>query len=156
MAPPSATASVGTYLRALREERHASLEAMAHATRISVRQLNALEAEDFAELPSPVFVKGFIRAYCQFLGISPDEAMARYRDFLGEPQPSEVARPAVRLTPSWASSPIFISLLLLVVFGGGLLALNIGTRRGSTTGVAPMISVAAVEPSRTPDQSVEP
>jgi cytoskeleton protein RodZ len=153
MATPSATASLGTYLRALREGRQGSLDAMAHATRISANQLHALEMDDFAELPSPVFVKGFIRAYCQHLGIPSDEALARYRDVLGEPSPSELPRPPARLTPSWTSSPIFLSLLLLVAFGGGLLALNLGINGRSATNVAPAAPRASIAPSAS---SLEP
>jgi cytoskeleton protein RodZ len=147
MATPSATASLGTYLRALREDRQRSLEAMAHATRISAKQLHALETDDLAELPSPVFVKGFIRAYCQYLGVPSDEALARYRDVLGEPPPSALPRPPARLTPSWTSSPIFLSLLLLVAFGGGLLALNVGTTSRSVTTVAPTAPRTSIAPS---------
>ncbi len=57
--------TLGSYLRALRQERKGSLAEMAHATRVSVSQLEALESDAAAALPAPVFVKGFIRAYEQ-------------------------------------------------------------------------------------------
>ncbi len=72
--------SVGSYLRELRERRGVSLEEITRSTRVLHRYLEALEADDFAALPALVFTKGFIRAYCQALGVAPDEALALYEE----------------------------------------------------------------------------
>ena len=77
--------SVGVYLRQLREHRGVSLEEIARSTRVLHMYLEALEADDFKALPAPVFTKGFIRAYCQALGVSPDEAFTIYEQRGGEP-----------------------------------------------------------------------
>jgi len=47
-----------------------SLDDIARSTRVGRRHLEALETDTFGELPAPVFVKGFIRAYCEFLDSS--------------------------------------------------------------------------------------
>ena len=148
--------TLGSYLRALREERKGSLGEMARATRVSVSHLEALEADRIPELPAPVFVKGFIRAYCHFLGEPPDEALDRYRAVLGASRASERAAPSVRPAPSWSASPIFISLALLVVFGGGLLALTLGVTQRPAPAVAPMAPVVKVEPAATPPVPTSP
>lgn len=70
--------SVGAHLRALRERRRISLEEIARSTRVLHHYLEALEADDYTVLPAPVFTKGFIRAYCQVLGVAPDQAIALY------------------------------------------------------------------------------
>src|SRR5262245_30282168 len=127
MNQPDSTDSLGPYLRALRESRGGSIEEMARATRIGGSRLQALEREQFSELPAPVFIKGFIRAYCEFLGAKPDEALARYQRMLGEP----IATPADRATlravnlrrRRWSWSPIVTSLVLLLLFGFGLIGL---------------------------------
>src|SRR6059036_3765966 len=145
MAEHDVSVSLGSYLRALREARQGSLEEMARSTRVSVHQLEALECGSFAELPAPVFVKGFIRAYCHFLGESPDEALGRYRDLLGQRPAPEARPPAPRSAPAWSGSPIFISLVLLVVF--------LGFRRGSKPAVpdlAPGAKVEAPSPAAIP------
>lgn len=123
--------SLGTYLRELREARGESLEAMAHSTRVGKRQLEALEEEEFSELPAPVFVKGFIRAYCEFLGVAPEEALGRYRQILGEL--ARLAASSSRSIPraSRASGPIVLSLVLLIVLGLALLALNVALKGGA-------------------------
>jgi cytoskeleton protein RodZ len=138
--------SVGGHLRALRQAKQGSLEETARATRVSAYQLEALESDRFSELPAPVFVKGFIRAYCHFLGEPPDEALRRYRAQLGEepapPRPVPTRRPVL----AWGTSPVFISFALLVVFGVGLLALKVASTRGPRLAVPQPVPAAKVEP----------
>jgi cytoskeletal protein RodZ len=70
--------SVGRILRRERELRQLSLEEVAQATRIPVRTLRLLEADDVGELPSDVFVRGFLKAYARTLGLDPEPLLARY------------------------------------------------------------------------------
>ncbi len=93
--------SVGSYLRELRERRGVSLEEIARSTRVLHRYLEAIEADDFVALPALVFTKGFIRAYCQALDVTPDEALALYEE--RRAASGEGGRPAVagaRATPA--------------------------------------------------------
>ncbi|MCO5200937.1 MAG: helix-turn-helix domain-containing protein, partial [Chloroflexi bacterium] len=62
-------AGIGETLRLTREHRGLSIEQVAQDTRISVRFLEALEAEQFDELPAPVYVRGFLRSYANYLKI---------------------------------------------------------------------------------------
>jgi cytoskeleton protein RodZ len=122
--------SLGGHLRALRLAKGDTLEEMARATRISARQLAALESEEFSELPAPIFVKGFIRAYCGFLGESPDRAIELYGPISGAPlaPPTEARTRRARTGWSWLGHPIAVSATLLLLFGVALLALNFGLR----------------------------
>ena len=111
--------SLGSYLSELRAARGVSLAELARITRVGQPYLQALEANAFDQLPAPVFNKGFIRAYCQALGESPDEALARYRELLGTPP----AQPELQLTlrPKVpGQGPVMVSLVLLLVLGLGL------------------------------------
>ena len=150
MAEHDSPLSVGAHLRALRQARQGSLEEMARATRVSAYQLEALESDRFSELPAPVFVKGFIRAYCHFLGEPADEALRRYHARLGAqpapPRPVPVRRPV----PAWSASPVFLSVTLLVVFGVGLLALKVASTRGPHPAVPQPVPAAGVEPLSPP------
>ena len=143
MAEQATGVSVGGYLRALRLGKQVSLEEMARATRVGFHQLEALEADRFAELPATVFVKGFIRAYCHFLGEPDDVALRHYREVLGECPLPDRGAPVLRSHASWSASPLFISFVLLLVFGGGLLALNLGLKRGTKPGVSEACNAAA-------------
>ncbi|KAB2897450.1 MAG: hypothetical protein F9K40_12885, partial [Kofleriaceae bacterium] len=53
-------------------------EHVARVTRIQLRTLERLEEGRFDELPADVFVRGFIRNYARCVGLSVDEALARY------------------------------------------------------------------------------
>jgi cytoskeleton protein RodZ len=91
--------SVGAYLRGLREQQGMSVDELSRATRVLSHYLEALESEDLRRLPAPVFTKGFIRAYCQSVGVPPDEALRLY-DRMGVPPPdlSKVPVNAVRVS----------------------------------------------------------
>jgi len=65
-------AGIGESLRSTRERRGLSIDQVALETRISPRFLEALEAEQFAELPAPVYVRGFLRSYANYLRIEPE------------------------------------------------------------------------------------
>ena len=136
MASAESAASLGEFLRSLREARGGSLEDMARSTRVGIRHLEALEEERLADLPSPVFVKGFIRAYCGFLRESPEEALDRYQSLLGERAAAQAAGSPARPRNTLASGSILVGLVLLVVLGAGILLINFTVRRSGGTSVA--------------------
>lgn len=125
-------ASVGEYLRELRDRRGISLEEIARVTRVGSSYLESLESDRFAELPEPVFTRGFIRAYCQALGEPPDEALARYAGREGAaPAPPRPAAPAP--APAAESEPrsrsaVLVSFVLLVILGMALFAVALMTQ----------------------------
>ena len=98
--------SVGAYLRGLREQQGMSVDELSRATRVLSHYLEALESEDLRRLPAPVFTKGFIRAYCQSVGVPPDEALRLY-DRMGVPAPdlSKVPVNAVRVSAAPGPHP---------------------------------------------------
>ena len=85
--------SVGAYLRGLREKQGMSIDELSRATRVLHHYLEALEADNIGSLPAPVFTKGFIRAYCQAIGVPPEEALQLY-DRIGVPAPDVAKVPA--------------------------------------------------------------
>jgi cytoskeleton protein RodZ len=87
-------ASVGAYLRGLRERQGMSIDELSRATRVLHHYLEALETDRTGSLPAPVFTKGFIRAYCQAVGVEPEEALRLY-DRMGVPAP-ELTKVPVR------------------------------------------------------------
>jgi len=70
--------SFGEELRRERELRQISLREVAEATKINLRYLEALEVNDFSDLPGGVFNRGFVRAYAQFIGVDPDAMVNAY------------------------------------------------------------------------------
>lgn len=64
---PAETQLPGAVLRAEREMRGLTIEAVAQATRFGVRQVVALESDDYASLPGMTTVRGFVRSYAKYL-----------------------------------------------------------------------------------------
>jgi cytoskeletal protein RodZ len=94
---------VGNKLRTQREQRGVSLETAAESTRIRRHYLVALEAGDFGALPSAAQVRGFLRAYADFLELDAEELLAELKTALPAPAPTEPteAKPKVE-----AAAPI--------------------------------------------------
>lgn len=66
-------AEIGPILRAARLKRGQSLEAVAQQTRISKRFLEALEENRFEQFPAVVYLRGFLKGYCEHLDVSFEE-----------------------------------------------------------------------------------
>jgi hypothetical protein len=73
---------IGTSLREARQRQGLEFVDAESATKIRSRYLHALEDEQFDTLPSPTYVKGFLRSYAEFLGLDGqlyvDEYNSRY------------------------------------------------------------------------------
>ena len=67
----------GRYLQKHRTRKGISLEAVSRVTRISMTSLHQIENEDSANLPAAVFVKGFLRAYADMVGIDARPVLER-------------------------------------------------------------------------------
>jgi cytoskeletal protein RodZ len=74
---------LGEYLKHAREKKRLSLEQIASQTRIQEHHLQALESEDFANLPAKVFAKGFVRSYAKALGLDEEEAIQCFLETSG-------------------------------------------------------------------------
>jgi cytoskeletal protein RodZ len=77
--------TVGQMLRRAREDQERSLEAIAGQTKIPVASLRLLEQDTFDELPGDIFVRGFLKSYCQALCIEDDEVLETYLKQTGSP-----------------------------------------------------------------------
>ncbi len=66
-------------LRVARERKGVDIYRAERDTKIRARHLDALEAGDYAALPGAVYTKGFLRNYAVYLGLDPDETLARWR-----------------------------------------------------------------------------
>ena len=73
-----ATPSFGEKLKQERERRNTSIEEIADKTKIALRFLQALEKDEFDELPGRAFGKFYIRAYAEILDFDPEPLIVQY------------------------------------------------------------------------------
>jgi hypothetical protein len=114
---------LGDLLRRARLARGLAIEDVELETHIRVPFLVALEEDDLAALPPPVFTRGLVRVYAGFLGIDPVEALdllakeERRGDSIGV-EPTVPPARAPRSVPTW---PLRLAAgLLLVTSAAGL------------------------------------
>ncbi len=69
---------VGDRLRTERERRGILLEQVSESTKIRKQYLEAVERQDWDALPGPVFTRGYVHTYAQYLGMDPKYMMNAY------------------------------------------------------------------------------
>jgi cytoskeleton protein RodZ len=104
--------SVGDTLRRERLRQNLDLQQVARETKIGVRLLEAIEADNFEKLPGGVFAKSFVRQYARVLGLDEEELATQVERMIQpppeEPSAAEPAPPArgieVPRVPEWEGS----------------------------------------------------
>ena len=75
--------TIGAVLRLARLKSDQSLEEAASRTRIRESHLRAIEDMNIEALPGRTYALGFVRSYADFLGLDPQEALARFKKETG-------------------------------------------------------------------------
>jgi len=70
--------NLGTFLKKTRTDLGIDLDEIANDTKISLKNLTAMENSDFSSLPAEAFTRGFYTLYAKVLDLSPTEILARY------------------------------------------------------------------------------
>ena len=68
----------GKDLKKIRDELGVSLEEIAEMVKVRIVYLHAIEDDQFEKTPSRIFLKGFLRAYAQCMGLDADIVASRY------------------------------------------------------------------------------
>jgi hypothetical protein len=76
---------IGPALRKARQTRGKSIEEASRDTHIRAEYLQALEREAFESLRGDVYVRGFLRSYSSYLGLSADKVVSVYVRAMGRP-----------------------------------------------------------------------
>lgn len=69
-------------LKAARQNSGLTLKEIFERTRISVRNLKAMENGQFHLLPAPIYTRNFIKIYAKSLGVDSKPVLQRYEDYL--------------------------------------------------------------------------
>ena len=125
-----AEGSLGEQLRRARTERGVNLREVAEQTRITMRHLEAIEADDYKSLPGGIFNKSFIKSYARYVGFPEARALelyestARERGFHNEEPPTSPQRSRVYMGETSRSplvtyglSAVIVGILILIVYG---------------------------------------
>jgi cytoskeleton protein RodZ len=80
---------VGSKLRDARTRKHLSLGEIEEATKIRARHLQAIENEDWDQLPGDTYARAFIRTYGSLLGLDGERLAEEQRQQRGATRPGE-------------------------------------------------------------------
>ncbi|MBW2622510.1 MAG: helix-turn-helix domain-containing protein [Deltaproteobacteria bacterium] len=80
----------GLILKEIREKLNVGLHEIAMITKIQIRYLENLEAENYADLPDEVYTRGFVTAYAKHLSL---DAQKVADDYMAEFRAARINRP---------------------------------------------------------------
>lgn len=102
----------GKTLRSAREAKGLSVAQVAEATHLLPRVVEDLEKEDFSRLPAPIYGRGFVKLYCEQVGLDPKPMIAEFMDILNggrgaaaNERSAAVPPPAPAPAPAPAAAP---------------------------------------------------
>ena len=87
-ATPTAPSTYGSNLKAARERMDVTPADIAASLHLDESVIRAVEAGEANSLPAPVYVRGYIRAYANLVGLNGDELIANYDEFNVVPEAS--------------------------------------------------------------------
>jgi cytoskeleton protein RodZ len=142
---------------------------VARRLKLSVGQVEALEAGRYHDLPGPIFVRGFIRNYAKLVKLDPEELLQAVADSL----PQAAARPEVppsrdipfpaataRRWPQFAAGAavVIVGLLAVYEFGGNDALPKLATEPAADTSPAnaPLAKKSTPAQSPTPAAARQP
>jgi cytoskeleton protein RodZ len=136
--------AIGATLRAERERRHISLDAVARGTLVRLDFLQLIDEDRIEDLPQGAYAKGFIRAYATHLGLDWRPFAKMYEERYAQPAPelSRVVRRGVRVPPAahrraWkVAVASAVSVILLLALLGAF-------RSGEDPADVPVVSTAS-------------
>lgn len=106
---------IGDRLRAAREATAIPVEKIASDLLLDPSVLEHLEAEEFAELGAPVFVRGHLRKYAMRLGLPADELVELYHRDHDRPQGLPIVNESLAFTQKKRRGWLLVLLLLIAV-----------------------------------------
>lgn len=153
------TLAPGAALAAARDAAQLSVAEVARHLRLSVAQVEALEAGDFERLPGPVFVRGFIRNYARLVKLDPDVLLPQVEpDLAGLPHsPETPPSKNIPFPPQRPSRWPLLGLLILVALAGLVFYEFYWTEQRSARDVPPVaVPPVAVPPAPAAPVAVRP
>ena len=110
--------SLGEKLRTARNEQGLTISQVSRETNITIRYIEALEAENFTVFPAEPYVIGFLKNYSAFLDLDVQKMVSLYRAIRIQEQPVPVEH-LLKQPPQLPKFIIPAAVILAVVFAGG-------------------------------------
>jgi cytoskeleton protein RodZ len=139
----------GGALRTARENQGLAIQDIASRLRLSPKQIEAIEADNFAALPEPTIVRGFIRNYAKQLKINAEPLLDAYNVIVPIANPHDlIVKPSANMKMTSYKKPntgrnVLLGLLALAGLGIWLFYQNYVEKPSPTV---PSASLQSAEP----------
>lgn len=80
----------GSTLRRAREAKGYTKEQIAEMTHIMVQYIDDLENENFSRIVAPIYGRGFVKLYCEAIGLDPKEMVAEFMELYTGKRPVSI------------------------------------------------------------------
>ncbi len=124
--------TVGEMLSAERRRQGVTVADIAASTRIRGRMLDALENDDYRQLPSPAYVRGYIQNYADALGVSAEPFLDAFDEEDAQQEPASMyshlteslvpAREQAHSIPRWLVI-VVVAVVVILLAGWALVSL---------------------------------
>lgn len=148
--------TVGQVLQEARNAQKLDLKDVSRITRIRVSFLEAIEADDYGRLPSGAVARGFIRNYCEFLGLNRLTTQAVFRrDFVENEQGQIVPRGMVKPVSEISFWTPRTTLIAIITFIFTLFAAYLIFQYRVLTGPPPLRLITPINKQATTEATIE-
>lgn len=72
--------TLGQTLKEARERKKVTCSQAAAATRMKIQSIEAMERDDYSRVAAPIYAKGFLRLYAEYLGLDAAPLIREYMD----------------------------------------------------------------------------
>ena len=95
----------GQTLRTARESKGYSVKQLAELTRMAPRTINELEAEDFSHIAAAIYGRGFVKLYCEAVGLESKPLLDEFMEIYSGNRTTEIRERAVAPTEETVPPP---------------------------------------------------
>lgn len=82
---PAGASTPGARLAQARDDLRLTREEVAARLHLSSRQIQAIEEDNYAELPGPTYVRGYLKSYALLVGLAPEPVLEAYTRRITQP-----------------------------------------------------------------------
>lgn len=95
----------GKSLRAAREAKGYTVSQLAEATHLVPSVVERLENEDFSHIPAPIYGRGFVKLYCEGVGLEAKPFVDEFMEIINGNHESSIRERPVELAPATEPQP---------------------------------------------------
>jgi cytoskeleton protein RodZ len=134
-------ASIGQMLRKQREERGLTPEQAAYQSKVPLRLLQALEADDYRILPDPAYLIGLLHEYTLLLKLDPKALETEFRSAIRRPPSASLVSVASPPPPPipW-KHVLWTAAAILIVTPLVFIALSLASKRAADRPAPPQVA----------------